>query len=274
MRATDRLEFTRQLTEAMSVYGTPLSRSMADAFWRSLERFPLAAVLEALQRHVDDPETGKYQPRPADLIRWMVERDGRPTTGEAWRIAQRAADEADSVAVTPEILAALAEVQPYLNSGNAWMADRMFHEAYAKQVREARARGLPVDWSMSFGTAPALRQSAVEEAVMLGRLSAEQAAPHLQRIAHETGQLPRPADSAVQLTGPILVPAISGEGGHQLCEKLRAGITTQEQRADANRAKVLASQADLEDRKRLAAQAVEAHGEGQPGPSSARPGSA
>lgn len=190
-KATDFAEFSALMLTAMKIWKHDISRPVLDMYFGALELYPLQVVREALNAHVRDPAAGQFYPKPSDLIRQITNvsiSDGRPGRDEAWSIALRSLDEGDTVLITEEILGSLFAARPLLDVRDKVAARLAFVETYDRIVGINRAKGKPVHWQVSLGDDKQRRQLAVEEGVRLGRLTSEQAAPHLARIGHETQQ--------------------------------------------------------------------------------------
>src|SRR5688572_5877701 len=89
----------------------PLTGTARAMYFRSLVRYPLAAVRAALDAHIRDPQRGRFFPVPADLVAQLdglAAADGRPGPEEAWAIALRSRDEGDTVVWTAEMAQAVA----------------------------------------------------------------------------------------------------------------------------------------------------------------------
>lgn len=86
MNSTDETAFTALIAKTWRFYGkTPTGVDVADWF-ELLESFPLEAVATAFQRHLTDPKTGPYLPKPADVLRHLQPRagdDGHPRPAAA-----------------------------------------------------------------------------------------------------------------------------------------------------------------------------------------------
>lgn len=188
MRIEEKGDFTKLLAATMDVYGRQITTGFVDIFFSALAQYDLAIVREALNRHIQDPEAGRFAPKPADLIRQIVSAkssDGRPGRDEAWAIAQKAVDEANTVVVTEEILGALDIASPLIEMRDKVAARMAFVEAYDRLVGEKRAQGLPVEWQVSFGTDKHQRKHAIEQAAVKGLLPAPQAAALLSHDYEE-----------------------------------------------------------------------------------------
>lgn len=71
MTNTDRIRFAEALGAVFTLYGKDLPDAVIEMWWRALEGYELAAVLEALTRHARDPDAGVYLPKPADVVRQL-----------------------------------------------------------------------------------------------------------------------------------------------------------------------------------------------------------
>lgn len=175
MLTSDRGEFTKLLAATMDVYGRPITTAFVDIFFSALTPYDFATVREALSRHLQDPDGGRFAPKPADLIRQIQNgkaADGRPGREEAWAIAQLAADESRTVVLSDEIIGALEVARPLLEVRDKVAARLAFTEAYDRLVSEKRAAAEPMNWHVSLGTDKHGRIQAIEQAKILGRLPA------------------------------------------------------------------------------------------------------
>jgi hypothetical protein len=89
--ADTRKTFAAMLSAVMvGIYGRPPLDVAATRMWfLALQRYELGAIRDALSRHVADPASGQYPPRPADIVRQI---DGAPDTAAslAWSDVCRA----------------------------------------------------------------------------------------------------------------------------------------------------------------------------------------
>lgn len=175
MKASEHDELTLLLTATMEVYGHRTSAEAIGIWTAALARYSLADVRGALSAHVQTPGAGKFAPKPADIIGLIQAFDGRPGAEEAWaRLSHAIGDEGATVILTDEerIAFFVADAIP-----EDKIAARMaFKEAYGKAVQEARNAGKPVEWGHILGHDPARRETALLEAVRLGRLPREHVA--------------------------------------------------------------------------------------------------
>jgi len=169
----------QQLLKALAVTAeltdTTLSEAAAGVMAEDLDRFPLNQVLAALTRCRREL---KGRLTIADVIARID--DGRPGVEEAWAMLPKG--EGASVVWTEEMAQAYGVACPLMDSDE--VAARMaFKESYTKALSAARNDGKPVKWTPSLGQDPWGRESALRQAVELGRLKAEHAArllPHLK----------------------------------------------------------------------------------------------
>jgi len=59
------MESTAQL------YGKEISRTTIRLWWAALEAYDLAAIRQGLSRHMQNPDTGQFMPKPADIVRML-----------------------------------------------------------------------------------------------------------------------------------------------------------------------------------------------------------
>ena len=191
MKTEDRGQFADLLTATMQVYGTPLSVQAIGIWWSSLEGYSIEQVRAAFSAHVKDPATGKFSPKPADLIGKIQAFDGRPGAEEAWAmVANAIGDERASVVLTEEMHKAFFVADALADDRVA--ARMAFKEAYTRAIADSRATCVPVKWVHILGHDAAGRETALLEALEKGRLTAQ----------HVAGLLPHrelPAPSVMKL---------------------------------------------------------------------------
>lgn len=230
MNAADKPQFMQLLAETLAAYGKPLPEAaMVRAWLANLEPFPLHVVAAAMHAYRD--ENGEFAPVPAGIAIRCKLLDGRPGAEEAWAIALRSANEADTVVWTAECAEAFSICRPVLDSSGAISARKPFLEAYARLVAQARAERRPAAWSASIGW---------DEA---GRIAV------LKRAA-AAGLLPAPAEAVALLAGPE--PTEDDPSG----ELARATVATVKQML-ADGAAARQARLDAAHDERIAAEAAE-----------------
>lgn len=84
-----RAQFTALLEAIMTEYGREVGTPTFHLWWNTLERFDYEAVRRALTTWIQNPDSGQFAPKPADVIR-MIE----GTTGDralmAWSNVEKA----------------------------------------------------------------------------------------------------------------------------------------------------------------------------------------
>jgi hypothetical protein len=71
MQVDDFQKFHEGITGVMGFYGKSVSRFALDVWWAALKRYDLAAIVDAFNRHLANPDAGQFAPKPADIIRML-----------------------------------------------------------------------------------------------------------------------------------------------------------------------------------------------------------
>lgn len=210
------------------------SATNAALWFRALAAHDLATVRAAFDRHVADPQRGRFVPVPADILAQIAgaaDDDGRPGPEEAWAIALDAADEAETVVWTDDIAQAWNIARPVFGIGDEVGARMAFREAYTRLVAAARSRGERAQWSPSLGFDGDRRRAAIEAAVSAGRLPAA-----------ELAALPAPTSAGLALPAPAERSPVAEQARKTLREL-----------ADRMRSRAEGGAIDTSERDRLAA---------------------
>lgn len=90
MQATDYDNFVDAWSQAWDLYGKSLAPGAMELAFNALVRYDLSAITRALTAHVNDPDSGQYPPKPADIVRLI---DGRKDdrAKAAWTKVEHAA---------------------------------------------------------------------------------------------------------------------------------------------------------------------------------------
>ena len=174
MQTADKPEFVQLLNLCYSTLLKPLPPVESLTLWLTiLEPYSIDQVRAALSQHMRE---SKFPPVPADVVTRMPKQsDDRPDVNEAWAIALRGRDERETVVWTQECAEAFSICSPVLEGGDEVGARMAFKAAYERLAEAARSSGLKIEWIMSLGHDPALREMAVTDAVRTGRLPIAQA---------------------------------------------------------------------------------------------------
>jgi len=89
MNQSDYAAFKVVLTATAQMYGKPMVPAVIELWWNAMKRYDLAAVREGFGRHMHNPDTGQFMPKPADIVRMLggTTQDGALL---AWSKADRA----------------------------------------------------------------------------------------------------------------------------------------------------------------------------------------
>lgn len=237
MREVDREAFGTNLARAMSFYDKPLKRSQLDLWFDLLADYELTDVLAALRSHMADPASGRFSPKPADLISHMTPASQTLTANEAWAIALQAADERETVITCDLIDQALGLAKPVLDLGDKIGARMAFIAAYERLA----AAAVPV-WRLSLGHDRAGWLPAAERALAMGVIGHSR----VEQIRSLTAP-PAPEASAIAglLTGPdAKSEQAMTEQNRQRFHKLRAEFNAAMEAQDRRRAAERAAQAE------------------------------
>jgi hypothetical protein len=92
METNDFQKFHDGIAGVMSFYGKSVSRFALDVWWTALRKFDLAAIVDAFNRHLANPDTGQFAPKPADIIR-MLQGSTQDSAMRAWAKVDQAVRE-------------------------------------------------------------------------------------------------------------------------------------------------------------------------------------
>jgi len=89
MEKPDIPHFMKLIARVGEIYGKPISASLAELYWQSLECFEFEDVKKSLEAHVHNPDCGQFFPKPADIIRF-IEGSGETKALTAWAMVEKA----------------------------------------------------------------------------------------------------------------------------------------------------------------------------------------
>lgn len=89
MKASDFKAFDSLLQAIAAMYGRDLTPGVIALYWQGLQAYDLAAVREALNRHVNNPDTGQFMPKIADVHK-MLQGSTQDAALTAWSKVDRA----------------------------------------------------------------------------------------------------------------------------------------------------------------------------------------
>lgn len=100
MREQDKPEFSVLVADVYKFYRAEVTTFALGVWWSAMRPFDLAAVREAFGRHVVNPDTGQFLPKPADVVKMLG-----GTTQDAALVAWAKVDRAIRVVGTYESVA-------------------------------------------------------------------------------------------------------------------------------------------------------------------------
>ena len=161
----------------MEFYDRAVSEGAMRMWWATLDRHPIEDVRAGLQAHLQDPDRGRWAPKPADVIAHIESHQSSqwPESDEAWSTALRAMDENETVVWNDEIASAWGIARPIAEAGDEVGARMAFRDAYRREVRSAVEEGRSPRVRVSAGHDPDLRRDAINQAEERGLISHKQA---------------------------------------------------------------------------------------------------
>jgi hypothetical protein len=172
MQKNEIVQFAGMWAQAWEQSGSVISPGAVEMAFEALEDYNLQDIRRALTVHMRDPERGRFAPKVADVMAVLgaVDPNAWPSPDEAWGIAVRTFDEADTCIVCDEIMTARESCEPVMNLGDEVGARMTFRDVFDRQRRAAIANGRKPKWWMTPGTDRNLRAQRLAEAVALKRL--------------------------------------------------------------------------------------------------------
>ena len=83
METRDLAVFTQMLHRIAALYDKSLSPPWVEIYWESLQRFDIQDIRRAFSAHVQNPDTGQFLPKPADVVRFL-EGSSQTQSLQAW----------------------------------------------------------------------------------------------------------------------------------------------------------------------------------------------
>lgn len=242
----------KQLLGALSataeITGTVLTAQALALMVQDLAAYPHEAIMRALaacRREL------KGRLTLAAIIERLQIADGHPPGNEAWALVLKGRDDEETIVWTEQMAEAWGIAHEVLKNGDEVGARMAFLSAYDRKVQIAREDGLPATWSVSLGWNKELRESAIQEAVARGYLSAPAVAHLLPAPAPEPG-----ANIAGLLTGTFFEPPADASDEvrdrwnllrHTLENAQREAAEERERKVQEARARTAARKAELLD---------------------------
>lgn len=83
MKAEDKKHLGAMLAKVMSVYGKQITSGFIDVFFDALVGYDLESVRRGLNAHVQNPDSGQFPPKPADVVR-LIDGTSQDQGMQAW----------------------------------------------------------------------------------------------------------------------------------------------------------------------------------------------
>lgn len=74
MNNNDRMQFASFLAGIADVYEKVLSEAAVAVYWEVLKSYPLTAIKTAFKAHLEDPDRGRFMPKPGEIVGKMKAR--------------------------------------------------------------------------------------------------------------------------------------------------------------------------------------------------------
>jgi hypothetical protein len=239
----DKQRFASCAMACAETYGRDFSKAQLRLYFGALQALPIEAVELAVQRHMADPEAGKYFPKPADLLaqaQGFRGGDNRPGADEAWALALRCRDESDTVVWTAEIAQAFAICRAVLDAGDKIGARQAFKGAYERIVHTAREARRPVAWTVSLGWDVQRRDAELARAQAAGLLTDDVVEALLLPAPKETD--PTPPDKARENLTRLRAELAKLESPSAKAERIRVQRLEADREATEQRKRDIAAQ--------------------------------
>lgn len=207
MNSTEKEVLLKSIVATAEVMGGEIKPAAAVLMIDDLAAYPLESCLSALKRCRQEV-AGRLTLAP--IVERLSGADGRPTANEAWALALRSMDEAETVVLNDEISAALNFARDIFNAGDEIAARLAFRDSYERIVKEARESGSPVKWWPSLGHDVSRRTAAIERAIIAGLLPASQ-----------LDALPAPASGGIYALIECASQGVSKEVAQQRIDSIR-----------------------------------------------------
>lgn len=170
---TDAEPFGAMLRQTMEFYDRQVSDSALRMWWATLSDRDMDQVRYGLQAHLQDPDRGRWPPKPGDIIHQIENRQIGQWLGadDAWSLALRAMDESETLVWDEQIAEAWSVALPIHEAGDEVGARMAFRDRYQQLVRDAARSGQTRRMTVSLGHDPDLRAARLEQAVEQGTIS-------------------------------------------------------------------------------------------------------
>lgn len=170
MNDSQKNEFLEIMNTTADLYDKKIAKERVAVYWYALSHRELDDVRLAVNRHIQDPERGRFFPLPADISAQLPSISDAWLTGdEAWAMCPK--DEESSAATCDEIMSALDVAKDLIYAGDMVAARRSFIDNYNRQVEGAKREGRIPKWWASLGFDEHSRHKAETKVVEMNNLA-------------------------------------------------------------------------------------------------------
>ena len=71
MQQSDFDQFSQLLNATADLYGKTVSEMALALWWNAMQHYELAAFRDGLSRHMQNPDSGQFMPKPADVVKML-----------------------------------------------------------------------------------------------------------------------------------------------------------------------------------------------------------
>jgi hypothetical protein len=89
MNANDKINFTKMISMVGEYYGRDVTDSLITLYWSGLQQYDIGAIRDAMNRHVQNPDSGQFMPKIADIVK-MIGGTSQDAALLAWAKVDRA----------------------------------------------------------------------------------------------------------------------------------------------------------------------------------------
>lgn len=83
-------EFAQMLINIAVIYRHQINPNLLNLYWLVLQHYPWEEVVKAFELHLQDPDTGQFMPKPADIIRIIKGGGSQTQSLKAWTQVEQA----------------------------------------------------------------------------------------------------------------------------------------------------------------------------------------
>jgi len=164
MNTNDKNDFFSIITKTGGLYDKKISPERVSVYWDALAHRSLEDIKTAINRHVQDPDRGRFFPLPADISAQLPkDLNAWLDANEAWAACPK--DESVSAAMCEEMSQALFIAQDLIYMGDMVAARMAFIEHYKRLVETAKSENRKPVWFPSYGDDKTQRFKADREVI-------------------------------------------------------------------------------------------------------------